>query len=241
MNQIMRIKILKILTLALLSSFLISSCKTLKMSDLKPEPKNSRLLPTLETRIDLSSFESAYSLGSTNSNSVGAANGQIRTSNNGNTSLAGIGTSITNTTMSKDVRIQDAITIFDRDVKDNITDPFGDSKGFILCKINASNKKTKMGWAVLSGFTLLIPNIFGMPIGAYKITLDVDIEIYNKDQRLIGRYNANASNKKYMAAYWGYGKDVERVANIMAFRKVMNKIKIEIERDYDNLISKLDK
>ena len=43
----------------------ITSCASMKMTDLKPTPKNNQLLPTLEPRVDLSSFESAYTLGST--------------------------------------------------------------------------------------------------------------------------------------------------------------------------------
>lgn len=217
---------------------LVSSCASMKMSDLKPEPKNNKLLPTLQTRIDINSFESAYTLGTATSTSSGTVYGQSKTGQN-KTQVSGIGVSVSSTTMSKDPRIQDAITIFDRDVKDNITDPFGESKGYILCKINASNNKVNLGWAVLSGVTLMVPNLFGMPMGAYKIELDVDVEIYDHSEKLIARYNGVAKKKTYMAAYWGYGKDVERVANIKAFRAAMNQIKLQIENDYEKLLLKL--
>jgi hypothetical protein len=211
----------------------------MKMTDLKPEPKNSKLLPTLQTRIDLNSFESAYSLGTATSSSMGTLSGQTKIGNN-KTQTTGIGTSVTSTTMSKDPRIQDAITIFDRDVKDNITDPFGNSKGYILCKINASNQKVNLGWALLSGVTLMIPNILGMPMSSYKITLDVDVEIYSNTEKLVGRYNGIAKKKTYVAAYWGYGKDAARVANARAFREAMQQIKIQIEGDYDRIVQKLN-
>ncbi len=219
-------------------AIILSSCATMKMTDLKPEPKITPSLPTLEVRVDLESFESAYTLGSTSSVSSGSVYGRTTVDKNRATTT-GIGTAVSTSTMSKDPRIQDAITIFDRDVKDNLTDPFGDSKGFILCKINASNEKINLGWAVLSGVTLMIPNLLGMPIGAYKMTLDVDVEIYNSSQKLIGRYNATASAKKYMALYWGYGKDCARVANIMAFRDAMNIIKEQIRNDHNSLMEKL--
>ncbi|MDI9312889.1 MAG: hypothetical protein QM535_21950 [Limnohabitans sp.] len=235
----MNIKSIHILAISICASIFMTSCASMKMTDLKPTPKNSKLLPTLQTRIDISSFESAYTLGTSTSISTGTVYGRSRTGTN-STSVSGIGVSVSSTTMSKDPRIQDAITIFDRDVKDNITDPFGESKGYILCKINASNQKTNLGWAFLSGLTLMIPNIFGMPMGSYKITLDVDIEIYNNSEKLIARYNGTAESKKYMAAYWGYGKDVERMANITAFRDTLNQIKIAIENDYSNIILKLE-
>jgi len=217
----------------------ITSCASMKMTDLKPTPKNNQLLPTLEPRVDLSSFESAYTLGSTTSNSAGTVYGQTRTNQN-RTSTIGIGSSTTTSTSIKDPRIQDAITIFDRDVKDNITDPFNDTKGVILCKINASNPKVGYGWSVLSGFTLMIPNLLGMPIGSYKMSLDVEVEIYNNNGKLIGRYNAQSKEKTYMALYWGYGKDAARVANIKAFREALNIIKKEISNDYEKLVGKLE-
>ena len=230
----MKNRLLNIFTLTVLATIFLSSCVSMKMTDLKPDSKNIKLLPTLEPRIDLSSFESAYSLGTSISSSVGTVIGQSQ--------ISAIGTSITEATMSKDVRIQDAITIFDREVKDNITDPFGDSKGFILCKINASIKKLGGGWAILSILTSMIPNLFGMPVLASTITLDVDVEIYNNSEKLIARYNGIATDKKYLAAYWGYGiHDMLRVSNIMAFRKVMNQIKKEIESDYENILIELEK
>jgi hypothetical protein len=235
----MKFKLSKLFYLVITGLFFMTSCASFKMSDLKPTPKNSRILPTLQTRIDLNSFESAYSLGTSSSISVGTFQGS--SSNNSNSSkISGLGTAVSSSTMSKDVRIQDAITIFDRDVKDNITDPFGDFKGYILCKINASSEKQNLGWAFLSGLTLMVPNILGMPIGAYKIVLDVDVEVYSISEKLIARYNASAYHKKYMAAYWGYGQDASRVANIMAFRDAMNQIKVQIDKDYDNVFQKLN-
>jgi hypothetical protein len=229
---------MKKIFLLTLVAHLVSSCASMKMTDLKPEPKNSKLLPTLQTRIDINSFESAYTLGTTTSTSTGTVYGQSKTGQN-KSQVSGIGVSVSSSTMSKDPRIQDAITIFDRDVKDNITDPFGESKGYILCKINASKSKLNLGWALLSGVTLMIPNILGMPMGAYKITLDVDVEIYDNSEKLIARYNGVAKKKTYMAAYWGYGKDVERVANIKAFRDAMNQIKLQIENDHEKILFKL--
>jgi len=223
----------------LILGLIFTSCRSLKLADLKPEPKNNKLLPTLQIRIDINSFESAYTLGKATSTSSGTVYGQSTTGQN-KTQVSGIGVSVSSTTVSKDPRIQDAITIFDRDVKDNITNPYGESKGYILFKINASNSKVNLGWALLSGVTLMIPNILGMPMSAYKIELDVDVEIYDNSEKLIGRYNGVAKKKTYVAAYWGYGKDLERVANIKAVRAAMNQIKLQIENDYEKIISKLN-
>ena len=225
----------------ILISLVVTSCASMKMEDLKPEPKNKILLPTLTPRINLSSFESAYSLGSTNYSTSGAVVNQVSIGDSASGTIGiGIGNYETSSIRTKDLRIQDAITIFDRDVKDNITDPYSDSKGLILCKINASDLKPSYLWPILSGFTLAIPNLFGMPFGAQKIILDVDVEIYDMSEKLIGRYNSQGESKIYAAMYWGYGADAARVNNIRAFRNAMDKIKSKIEADSENIIKKLN-
>ncbi len=218
---------------------LFASCRTVNMSDLNPKVKNNKLLPTLEIRIDGKSFESAYTLGQINStsNSYGTSIGTGLT--NGFIGL-NMGTTETSQVMSRDPRIQDDITIFDRDVKYNITNPYGEKKGIILCRINASNHRKGNGWGVLSAFTLWIPNLLGMPNSAPKTTLDVEVEVYNKSNDLVGKYSAVACSRKYRALYWGYDKEnAKRVANIYAFKKAMNDIKKQIYSDYENIIKKL--
>lgn len=235
------IRIMKNLFGLILFALFFTSCASMKMEDLKPVPKNKTLLPTLTPRIDLSSFESAYSLGNTDYSTSGAVVNQVSIGDNANGTIGiGIGGYETSSTRTKDLRIQDAITIFDRDVKDNITDPYNDSKGVILCKINASNVKTNYLWPLLSGFTLAIPNLFGMPFGAQKIILDVDVEIYDKSDKLIARYNSIGEHKIYSAMYWGYGFDAPRVNNIKAFRNAMDKIKNKIEDDSQKITKKLN-
>lgn len=225
----------------ILISVAFTSCVSMKMEDLKPEPKNQMLLPTLTPKIDLSSFESAYSLGNTNYSSSGAIVNQVNIGDSAiGTIGVGIGSYETSSTKTKDLRIQDAITIFDRDVKDNITNPFNDSKGIILCRINASQIRNNALWIILSAFTLTIPNLFGMPYNRQHVILDVDVEIYDKSDKLIARYNAQGDSKLYGAMYWGYGADGGRVNNIKAFRNAMNKIKQKIENDYQVVIKKLN-
>jgi hypothetical protein len=223
-------KVIQFIIIALLAS----SCVSIKQSDFHQIPKNSVLLPALETRFDLYSFESAYSLGTTSGSSVGYG---TAVSNSSAIVISG-GTSI----HSRDPRIQDAITIFDRNVKENITNPYGEKKGYIVCKMADGSSKLSIGLVVLSGLTLCIPNLFGMPFGSYKTYLDVEVEIYNMRDELIGRYSEICSEKAWMACYWGYSdKNASIKSAVDAFSCALSSINDQIVDDADRLNHELSK
>ena len=226
---------MKKVIILLIPFIVFTSCATFKMSDLKPYPINKTLLPALEPRVDVPSIESAFTLGQT----IGASSGYA--SKLGNNSV--LGTAITSSQISKDPRVQDAITIFDRDVKDNITNPYGDRKGYILGKIAAGENSSGIGWAFMSGFTLGVWNLLGMPISHWVTTLDVEVEIYNLSEKLIRRYNAQCRHETWNALYYGYGLNMvaaKRKAALEAFKCSMNKIKEQIESDAKDIIKELN-
>lgn len=205
--------------------FLFSSCASLKKSDLKQSDIGCVKLPALEPRVDMNSIQSVYSVGTTTGSNVD--NGFI-------------GSNITVSEISKDRRVQDVITIFDREVKDCITNPFGERKGYILCKFASGNSK-RSALPVLSGFFFLVPNILGMPFDQVKTSIDVDIEIYDKNERLIGRYNASGFDKSQSAFYYGYKlSDMGRISGINAFKMALNTIKQKIETDKERLVKELN-
>lgn len=210
--------------------FLMTSCLTLNLKDLKPYPKIETLLPTLEPMIDEYSFESAYP--------TGYNAGYQTTIEQVNDKEV-----VVNSGFKPDFsRKQDAITLFNREVKENITNPYGDVKGSIVCKIaGESSVLGGYGWAVLSGFTFFIPNLLGMPIGNYHTSLDLDVEIYNTSNKLIGSYNAIGNSKIWCAMYYGYSHgSAYRKSNIDAFKLAMKDIKSQIEKDSERLIKELN-
>jgi len=211
------------------------------MADLKPELQNSFLLPALEIKVDLNSFESVYSVGYSTGTTAGYGT-SVSTH-----SVVGFGS--VQSSINRDPRVQDAITIFERDVKNNITNPIGEKKGYITCRIaNGSAKAGCFGFSILSGFTLMIPNLLGMPFGCNKTYLDVEVEIYDLKNNLIGRYNAQGYDKTWVAMYYGYSdfgpdksaKPVARISSINAFKSAMNEIKRQIENDYSRVKAKLN-
>jgi len=222
----------------LIAIFGLSSCAHFKLAELQPIPKNKELLPTLTPKVDIASLESAYTLGATATSTYGATSTNVNKGKN-SANLLTVGAASSTSVAIADPRIQDIISIFDKDVKDNITDAYNEPSGYMVLRIDASKKKSGMGWAVLSGMTLCIPNLLGMPIDSYTTELAITVEIYNNKDILVGKYDEISKNKMWTALYWSHNTDLARRTNIYAFREAMEKIKIKIENDYERLIDKL--
>lgn len=228
-------------TISLSALLILSlSCASIKPQDFQPTPKNTTLLPPLEPRVDLYSFESAYTAGHVQSTSVGYG-----------TALAGtpglLGVSVSNGTVTKDPRVQDAITYFDRDIKNNITNPYGQRNGYALAKIvngksGPSSFAASMLYAVLAGGTLFVGNMLGLPLSDNKTELEVEVEIYDVSNNLVAKYNSSCSDRQWVAMYYGYAPlDAGRVAGINAFKCALNKIKQEIDKDSVRVAGELQK
>ena len=133
------------------------SCKTVLLSDLKPENPIINLLPSLEPKVDIASLQSAYSLGSTKSR--GSIVGY------GTQSLGGIistGSFYGQSTSFADKRIQDAVVLFEREIRNNISDGSNEPIGSVVCKIiSGETRKSGLGWSALSLVTFFTYNIFG--------------------------------------------------------------------------------
>ena len=211
---------------------LFTGCKSISLSELRPTPKNTKLLPALEPKVNIESLESVYS--------SGTSVVEVYDSRLSNTNFLGIGNSTS--TFYKDKRVQDAITIFERDVTDNITNPFGEKKGSITCRIVAGEQSMKDNWAWATQFTAFSLNLFGIPLYSSVTNLDVEVEIYSKNNDLIGKYSATGYSKIWVALYWGYDTtSAARKSAYTAFKMALNEIKLKIQDDNDKLTLELNK
>lgn len=203
---------------------LLTSCKTLSLTALSPTGKNEKLLPPLGIIVDEPSFASA--LGATTSASTGSV---YTTSETG-----GIVSSSTKTYSNP--LIQYIITIYERDIL-NISDTYGDQKGYAKCRlITGSSVQGGYGLAFLSGFTLLVPNLFGMPFANHKSTMQIEVSIYDNEERLVGKYLSNFKSNKVPIALYGYGEGAAEIYTVITtFKECMNDIKLAIADDYDRL------
>jgi len=214
--------------------FMFSSCVTMRLQDVSPKEKNSVMLPTLTPHVDIKSFENTYyHLQPVFVESYPLFFGS---------DIWGVGVTETREYAGADPRIQDAITIFLKDVKDNITNPYGEKQGDIMCRITFGDVDSRgIGWMFLSALTLYIPNLFGMPMMSNRADLELEVQIFDINKKIIGRYTANCSDKKYVALYWGSNyPNAARRANAAAFMCAMKKIKKQINHDAPELIKKLN-
>ena len=210
----------------------IQSCKTVKFKDLEPVGKNEHILPALEIGVDGNSLESSFSRGITHS--------EFSTTSFGHKTSFGFGSGTS--THYADARVRDINTIFDREVKNNITNPFTDKKGTITCNIVAGGGGMRgYGYQFFSGLTLFVFNLFGMPCAISKTSLEIEVEIHNLNKKLIGRYTSRSSQKEIIALYYGYNwGSGNRITAINAFKKCMADIKHQIDLDYPRLIKELN-
>lgn len=193
---------------------LLSSCKSLDLDELNPKGQNQTLLPPLEPVFDIYHVD----------HRVDDAN---------------LSNQVINPYINDDTR--DRIAIFESDVYDNITSPYGERKGSIHCIISSEEIEHSAYFLIPSFLSLGILNILGMPFDLSHKILDVKVEIYDLDRNLVGRYSAQCRKKTIVAFYYGYsGKSADRKNNIQAFKCAMNDIKAQINNDAERLIKALN-
>jgi hypothetical protein len=131
-------------------------------------------------------------------------------------------------------------TIFTEEVENNLTDPFGEVYGTINYHTNMIQMKIGIGYALVSGFTMMVPNLLGFPMGNYKIELETIVEIRNVKNELIGKYKATGKGKASVAMYFGYGSVTAlRKARADALNNCLINIRVQIQQDVLRLTTEL--
>ena len=221
------------------------SCKTVLLSDLKPENPIINLLPSLEPKVDIASLQSAYSLGSTKSR--GSIVGY------GTQSLGGIistGSFYGQSTSFADKRIQDAVVLFEREIRNNISDGSNEPIGSVVCKIiSGETRKSGLGWSALSLVTSFIYNIFGMPFFSYTTELEIEVEIRDCKNIPFARLIGYGNQKIRVAAWRGYSgnlfgqitgnESAARKSNIDAVKMAFSEIKGKISKSSEKIKKRL--
>ncbi|MEX2597701.1 MAG: hypothetical protein WEC59_12315 [Salibacteraceae bacterium] len=136
---------------------------------------------------------------------------------------------LANTTITTN---DDELKVFTQEVEENLIDPYGDKYGYIAYKKNVLDSKIGLGLFILSGFTLYIPNLFGMPFQVIKQKVEVELRVMDSHNRLIGKYSAIGEAKSTVAFYYGYSmKNAYRRTYPEAIKEALTKIRPQIEAD----------
>ena len=214
-------------------AFLACSCKSITYQDVNPEIKpNENLLPALESVVDLRNLEATYTAGSY----VGMAN-NVGTGFGGRswmqtTSMSG--------TAFKDIRVNDVINIFNKEVKENITYPYGEKKGYITVKLGYRGVDENGFYIFTSILTLFSVNFIGLPMSRMTQSLEVEVEIWNKQKEMVSRYVENVQDSGYCAMYWGYNaSNLTRKVSADNIKQALQKIRYRINLDAPQIKRKL--
>ncbi|MBO7244808.1 MAG: hypothetical protein J6V53_05970 [Alphaproteobacteria bacterium] len=220
----------KILLLSTL--FLLTNCKNITHQDYILDVNNQTKLPALEAVIDTTNLENVFSLGGfvANANNMGAAgrNGWVQAS-----AMAG--------TSFRDPRMQDTMTLFDDFVKNKVTNPYGEKKGYMVLNIgyrNAIDHYENIATAWLSIISLGTLNLLGFPFGVDEDEMKISVEILNSKKELVKRYTSVQSDTEWAAAYWGY--NVPKISRKITIENVKNALE-DIGNQISNDVYEINK
>lgn len=138
-----------------------------------------------------------------------------------------------------DDRVADALSIFNKEVRENIMEQTGDKKGNITMRINSGETKHNKFYPY-TVCLLYIPTILGVPFDNAEQTLEVEVLVQNTHRDVIKRYTETVSDTEYAAMYWGYKEDdVERKVAAENMKNAMANIRRQINNDAPEIRTKL--
>lgn len=241
---------------------LLCSCKSITYQDVNPQiAPNKELLPAMEALVDVYNLENTYERGAIVTKTQGYGSGSITTSGHMNasinhspysnyTSVSGFyrergdislsSSSEARTTYEDDIRVHDVIRIFEKEVEENMTNPYGEKKGFIMLRLGYRETKYSYLHPIASILTLFTINFFGFPSDKVTESLEVEVRIMDKERNLIKKYYVHAKNECICAFWYGYHyKNFERKIAADNIKEALEKIRVQIGRDAAEIKAKL--
>jgi hypothetical protein len=125
-----------------------------------------------------------------------------------------------------------------------------DFKGYITYRFTKLERNGNAAWLYASLLTLFTINLVGFPIMQRQVELGLEVAIFNKDGKLIKKYNSDKEKSAFSAMYWGYSmvgaasedsyiSTLQRAANAKAFSSSLSSILKQIISDLPNLQQQL--
>lgn len=221
--------------------FLLNGCKTFDPSLLRPAERNQHLLPPLEVLYDFQNLGGTFSIPSSRIE-------HVEHLHSGPSGLTRSVVLLNHPTFDR--RLLHIVTIFDREMSNNICETSGTNYGYAVCRIVNIEASSAIHWFVASALTCFTINLLGFPFSNQTAILDIEVEILDSKWKRIARYSALGEDTEYGALYWGYygvfndldpnrNTILSRVVITSAFRDAMDKIRTQIEPDVETLREKL--
>lgn len=139
------------------------SCRSITHQDFMMNRTTQHKLPTLEAVLDTSNLSNIFSLGGF----TGAGTNAGTTVNNN----SWLQTSVYNASEYNDLRIQDTLTIFDNFVKNDLTNPYGEKKGYIVLNLGYRNNIARYSNIITIPLTIIslgTLSLLGFPAGSQQ-------------------------------------------------------------------------
>jgi len=125
-------------------------------------------------------------------------------------------------------------TIFERELRQNILKNGNKDFGSIELTIIYDKYTEHFGWEILSGSTLLVFNVVGMPLDFVEQYTEVEIKLFDQTGKEIKRYNIIKEIKKYTGFYYNHkysSMDVEEYVKVVAFKSIIKELKYKLSND----------
>lgn len=216
-------------TLGFLSLIFLVSCQTLKVSDFPQGTAIESRLPALEPVFDYHSFQAAYPDYYESNSGFGVRVTDDFTIFNGTNRGRPV---------SNETKAYDAVHLFEKEIRDNISQSTGKIYGSAVCKVGFGSSSSKWQNQAISVATLGIANLFGYPFTVLKDELEVIVEIRDAENYIIGRFSAIGAGEGKVTLYKGDGAN--RLAHARAFNHAMEQIKDKISYDHQELTALLE-
>jgi hypothetical protein len=128
------------------------------------------------------------------------------------------------------------LKLFTQEVETNLIDPFGDKNGYIVLKRTTLKKSQGLIWTIPPLITIGGALVLGAPFQRVGYKMEAEIRIFDKRNKLIGKYSGIGEGKAWVALYWGYNQlDADHMAFSTALQNAFNEIRPKIQADVNRL------
>lgn len=217
-------------TLVLFTALLlVTSCKPLQFSAIPIGTSLEERIPPLEPEFDHQSFRINYpELYRIPADIISGRPPSVGT--------------IVNNMSTEFIIAEDTERIFQREIIQNVCQRTGETKGYAVCRQGIRSTGIK-SWVnpLVSAFTLFIPNLFGYTFKEVVDELEVVVDIYDNDNKVVASYTGMGYGSAKVKMYNGYRDvDAKRLAHGIAFVDALEAVKHQMVQDSKEIVALLD-
>ncbi|UOQ73035.1 hypothetical protein [Hymenobacter cellulosilyticus] len=95
----------------------------------------------------------------------------------------------------------DVRTLFEREVREVLSEPYGKSRGFLVLHTRRVSARPGLGFTFASVLTAGSLNLLGFPWARYRYVVDVQLDVLNQRRELIGSYRGTGQARATAGLY----------------------------------------